>query len=62
MQLSREIQAVLPVVNAHGFYVEEGNYTTRLSEEGQRLLRTFDCAAYYQKSTFESETERGKSE
>ena len=53
MQFSRRIQQILPVVNAGGYYVENGEYTTRLDEEGKQALLDFDSVNYYAASHFE---------
>ena len=55
MQFARQTQAVLPVVNAGGYYVENGAYTTRLDEEGKQALLDFDSVSYYASSHFEGD-------
>ena len=57
MQFSRSIQATLPVICAAGYYIEDGVFTTSLSEKGQQALADYDCVNYYQISVFEREKE-----
>ena len=55
MQFSRATRDILPVMNANGFYVENGVYTAALDEKGKAALRDYDCVYYYQASTFKTD-------
>ena len=50
MQFAHGVRQILPVVNAGGFYVENGAYTTVLDDEGKSALRDFDAVTFYNAS------------
>ena len=49
LQLAGEVMEQIPVINTDGFYVENGQVTTTLSEEGQALLSRLKFAQFYRK-------------
>ena len=52
MQFTREARAVLPVVHSSGSFVENGVFTTALSDEGAALLRRYEHLQYYHRYHF----------
>ena len=50
MQYTAQVMDKLPVVSTNGFYVEDGEYTQTLSEDGQRLLQEYSCEQFYLRS------------
>lgn len=49
MQLTGEVMEQIPVINTDGFYVENGQVTTALSDTAQELFSRLEIAQFYRK-------------
>jgi len=52
MQLSEQVRQTLPVVTSNGFYVEDGQVTEQLSDQGAQALRELQIAQYEVRRNF----------
>ena len=47
MKFTDSIMDQLPVINTAGYYVEDGEFKTKLDETGKRILQEYDGLQYY---------------
>ena len=47
MQFTSSILSRLPVITSNQYYVEDGQFTSYLSEEGKSLLHDYECVQFY---------------
>ncbi len=47
MKFTDSVMDRIPIINTAGYYVEDGQFTTKLDETGKRLLQKYDGLQYY---------------
>ena len=52
MQAVRACGQAVPVMSVAGLYLQDGDVTSLLSEENQKLVRQYRCLEYYERKNF----------